>query len=172
MDPNLRIWEHSYRKSKPFWNLYEKLVIDNHADVAEDEIDSPDAELDNEAEEETVEEINPEYLEFIKQTREHQRERDRLKKQSPQVPIFEEESHIYYKDISQVNTLVEANLATVPNKHDMKPEASEEFPAQDSIRLMEMYIDEHFSKKLQEQSASYWPTIPINVKPYLNEKIT
>ena len=125
---------------------------------------------------------NQEYIEFINITRQHQAEREERKKlelkKNPDLALEE-----YYIDLSQVNTLVEANLVEAPNKDDpsakSKSEEKEEElirkyggrEAYERIRSMEMCIDDHFKKKCQELSPHYWPVIPINPKPYLNQII-
>lgn len=127
--------------------------------------------------EDQTEPVNEEYLEFIRITRQHQAEREKqkqleAKKQSSSPP---EE---YYIDISQVNTVVEANLVDVPKKGDNKITDKEQSfihrygsrEAYEEIRSMEMSIDEHFKRKCQQHSPHYWPVIPIHAKPYLNPR--
>lgn len=119
------------------------------------------------------------YQEFIKVTRAHQAERERLKRlkkdKNPE-EVLEE----YYKDVSQVNTLVEDNLAQIPNQGDEDDLARQKqahliklygsHEAYERIRSMEMYIDRQFKEACLEQNPNYWPAIPINARPYLNAK--
>lgn len=118
-----------------------------------------------------------EYLDFIKVTRRHQAERERLKKlQLKKNPPIEE----YYIDISQVSTLALDNLVEAPQRGDEEAllnwEAKErQFvdlyggkETYQKIRSMEMHIDQNFKNKCRELSPHYWPVIPINPKPYLN----
>lgn len=126
------------------------------------------------------EEVNPEYLEFIKVTRQHQSNREKRKKlEAKNKPVPEEME--YYKDISQVDTLVEDNLVAAPDKQDT-PNADprqreldliKSYGSQDAyekIRSIEMYIDENFAKMCQKYSPRYWPAIPINLKSYLKNQ--
>lgn len=121
--------------------------------------------------------VNADYLEFIKITRKHQERRERLKKKELKK---KPELETWYQDISQVNTVVEDNLVEVPDKNDgpiSKALQREEKAiklygnreAYNRIRSMEMNIDEHFRQKYSELSPQYWPVIPFNPKPYLNQ---
>lgn len=116
-----------------------------------------------------------EYLEFIKVTRKHQAERERIKKlERKKNPPVEE----YYIDLSQVSTIVQDNLVEAPQKDDGESNKNIKErelidlyggkESYDKIRSLEMYIDDHFKNKCQELSPYYWPVIPINPKPYLN----
>lgn len=117
---------------------------------------------------------NLEYLEFIKVTREHQMNRDKLKQLKLKRNSAIDDK--YYKDISQVDTLTEDNLVEVPDKVEWRKgkKLREEILAEmygekyDKIRSLEMNIDEHFNQKCQELCPQYWPVMPINPKPYLN----
>lgn len=116
------------------------------------------------------------YQEHIRATRKHQAEREKNKKlELKKNPLVEE----YYIDISQVNTLVEANLTEAPNRGDETSKAQErdkrlielygDRQAFEKIRSLEMHIDDHFKSQCQQSKPHYWPVIPINPKPYLNE---
>lgn len=117
-----------------------------------------------------------EYQEFIRATRKHQAEREKTKRleQKKNPPVEE-----YYIDISQVNTLIEANLTEAPHRGDETSKALERdkklielYGGQESferIRSLEMHIDDHFKSNCQIIKPHYWPVIPINPKPYLNE---
>lgn len=123
--------------------------------------------------------IYSDYLKFIKITRKHQAQRERLKKEELKK---KPELETWYRDISQVNTLVEDNLVEVPDKSDgliAKVKQREENlvklygsrEAYERIRSMEMNIDEHFRQKYSELSPPFWPVIPFNPKPYLNRDL-
>lgn len=123
--------------------------------------------------------IYSDYLKFIRITRKHQAQRERLKKEELKK---KPELEAWYRDISQVNTLVEDNLVEVPDKSDgpiAKVKQREENlvklygsrEAYERIRSMEMNIDEHFRQKYSELSPSFWPVIPFNPKPYLNRNL-
>lgn len=105
--------------------------------------------------------INLEYLEFIEQTRRHQLEREKAKKKELAEKLSSQ-SDEYYLDISQVNTLVEDNLVEPPQLDEPEIERREQSP-------LEMYIDEQFRLKCGELRPSYWPAVPINLKPYLQD---
>jgi hypothetical protein len=120
--------------------------------------------------------MDAEYEAFIRVTRQHQVERERAKRQELErnPPIDE-----YYIDISQVNTLVEANLNEAPSREDPTSKAQERDEklikfyggreAFEKIRSMEMHVDDHFKTMCQLLKPHYWPVIPINPKPYLNK---
>ena len=116
-----------------------------------------------------------EYEEFIKATRKHQADRERTKRlELKKNPPIEE----YYIDISQVNTLVEANLTEAPERGDEISKADERerklvelYGSRESyekIRSLEMHLDDQFRRKCRDLKPHYWPVIPINPKPYLN----
>lgn len=124
--------------------------------------------------------IYSDYLKFIKVTRKHQAQREKLKKED--LKKKKPELEAWYEDISQLNTLVEDNLVDVPDKNDKPPVdakrreenlirlyGSQE--AYERIRSMEMNIDEHFRQKYLELSPQYWPVIPFNPKPYLDRNL-
>lgn len=184
LDPNTEIWKRSLALSKPYWRMYERLIgpTSLFADVEQlctNQSSDKDEYLSDEyyhPEDEGRDEedaLNPEYLSFIEITKKHIAEREKLKKSQQKQELDE-----YYKDVSEVNTLVEANLVPAPSLGDsqsghklheeklVKLYGSRE--AYDKIRLMEMYLDDEFSKKCQKLSPKYWPAMPINLKPYLN----
>jgi GH25 family lysozyme M1 (1,4-beta-N-acetylmuramidase) len=116
------------------------------------------------------------YEEHIRATRRHQAEREKSKKlELKKNPLIEE----YYIDISQVNTFVEDNLTEAPKRGDETSKAQERdeklielYGGQvhfEKIRSLEMHIDDHFKSRCQQLKPHYWPVIPINPKPYLNE---
>lgn len=195
------LWQISMAKSKPFWSMYRHVMgsqlnlrfpHENPAHVnanacrttkaQEDAPPPPQRDDCPEGSDLEVEagDVSQEYLEFIKITRQHQQERERLKgealkKMNPAAALEE-----YYKDISEVNTLVEDNLAEIPSRVGKLTKSSSEQRSQELIdryggreayervRSMEMCIDEHFKRQCQELSPGYWPVMPINPKPYLN----
>lgn len=108
------------------------------------------------------------YEEFIKKTRAHQESvrRDKLKRKRK---LGGDEDYNYV-DISQINTLVQDNLARVPNKHDDNDSYTYNLIWNDSekekIRGMEIAIDDDFNRMIKQLKPHFWPAIPINLKPY------
>lgn len=182
---NNEIWKRSLVLSEPYWRMYERLIGPTnllnslrHQETRQT-LGETDEYLSDEYynPEDTDEEVNREYLEFIEITKRHQAERERLK-QAKQKQKTNEDLHEYYKDVSEVNTLVEANLVQAP---DIKESQSRHKlhegkliklyggrDTYDKIRSMEMYLDEDFTRKCQELSPKYWPAMPINLRRYLN----
>jgi len=178
LGPYQVLLERSMLLSQPYWDFYRKMIgpttfTHNYkSGLLFKEIDDT-SDYDPS---ESTQNINQEYLDFIRVTREHQKERERLKRldQGKTSKGFDE----YYKDLSQVDTLVEENLAPVPSKCDgvSKLKQQEERLVQlyggrenfERIRSLEMDIDGNFRRMCQEYSPYYWPVIPINPKPYLN----
>lgn len=178
-------YQRSILLSQPFWHFYTKAIgpnsftIRTQADLApsDDETTSGDSTNDVETSDYDVlyeqehEDVDEEYLKFIRITREHQAERERLKRLEPKKKITPEE---YYKDLSQVDTLVEDNLVEAPIKAEPKTDKLNfvEFygsqQAYDKVHSMEMHIDEYFHEMCEKLKPKYWPAMPINVKPYLN----
>lgn len=195
-DLNTRLWERSYVLSRPYWSMYNTVMSsinvhvsqelnvtpeeDRWFDLDEDQLDVSGHEYLSESEE--VDDVdtstNAEYLEFIRQTRQHQKERERMKKEQLRAnPESALES--YYTDVSQVNTLVADNVVEAPKRSDHLSQAKRNEQdlvnlygneAYDKIRSMEMDIDSYFRQKCDEHSPVYWPAMPINPKPYLNQK--
>lgn len=189
---NIKTWEHSFASSKPYWEMYEILIgptnlfnhkeepkisqpLSNKDGYLSDEYYNPEDEHEYEYEDD---EVNQEYLEFIEITKRHQAEREK-QKQGKQKLKLDEDLHEYYKDVSEVNTLVEANLISVPDikdpqsRHKLQEEKLVKLyggrEAYDKIRSMEMYLDEDFNRKCQELSPKYWPAMPIKLRQYLNQ---
>lgn len=160
-DPNWQIWSRSYRLSRSFWALHQ-LLLKYRLDQSDRSTNCDTSEASDESQQD---DINPEYLKFIEETRRHQAERERLKEEQL---AKNQQCHAdeYYLDISQVNTLVEANLVEPPELG--KPER--DGTARREPTPLEMYIDEDFRRKCDELKPSYWPAVPINLKPYLNSK--
>lgn len=190
-DPNLVIWERSRALSQPFWSFYHQALgpstyqffhhqpqtcLDDKSSGTTPSPSTPDnnccivKDSDND--------LSQQYLEFIQITRKHQAEREKLKRQ--QLKKKPELVEPYYKDISQVNTLVEDNLVEVPERNPngsiLKRQLEEDRLIKsygsrevfEEIRSMEMSIDDLFRAKCQELKPEYWPVMPINPKPYLN----
>lgn len=156
-DPNWLIWRQSYQLSHSYWNQYDSIMssLRNNDESPEAMACVDVCDTNNKSD------LEREYLEFIAITRKHQLEREKAKLE--QAPMVSDE---YYKDISQVDTLVEDNLVNPP-----KREAVEEVPTKvssEKVRSLEMMIDNHFSAKCQELNPSYWPVMPMNPKAYLN----
>lgn len=139
-----------------------------------------EASLDSDENDNNLDEsTNAEYLAFIKETRKHQMERERSKQErlmsQPEL-AFEP----YYTDVSQINTLVADNVVEIPERSDQLSKTQKRtqelidlYGGQEKyekIRSVEMEIDGYFSEKCKELSPSYWPAMPINPKPYLNER--
>lgn len=187
-DPNYEIWERSEKLTRSFWDSYNRLIKStkiHHLDQRNEIINEtthprnhssfdqpPDDVEDDQYGQETV---NKEYLEFIRITRQHQIERDRLKKIELAKKNAEPEE--YYTDLSELNTLALDNFAEIPDRDEKGKESRQEkliklygsSRARDKIRSMEMSIDEIFKTKCQEMNPKFWPVIPINPKPYLNK---
>lgn len=194
-NPYYELCKQSYNLSRSFWISYEQHIkpvafaftakTDNVSGFRDNEISDREISIIDHSIDEVpqqvqikdeTENINAEYLEFIRITREHQLKRDRLKKlelaKNPEIET-------YYQDISLVNTLVEDNLVEVPDRNaDLvsKSKLKEQKLVEmyggrenyERIRSMEMAIDEHFNKKYKELSPKYWPAMPLNPKLYLN----
>lgn len=197
-DFNTRLWKRSFALSRPYWSMYSKVMksINVHVaqqievtseedqwyDLDEDEFEDYDhdgSSLYCDEVDDLNASTNAEYLEFIKQTRQHQRERERMKcedlKANPEL-AFEH----YYTDVSQVNTLVADNVVEAPKRSERLSKAQRYehdltelyggHEAYEKIRSMEMDIDSYFRRKCDELSPVYWPAMPINPKPYLNQR--
>lgn len=160
------IWDHSYELSRPYWELYDKLIVE------------PNRSSFEASEEDKDQDVNSDYQKFIAITRQHQNERDRMKELDRSKKI--EEPEIYYKDISQINYLVEDDDIEVPQKDDGESSIYEKrdeklrklYDVDEKqyarIRSIEMYIDENFKEKCQQLRPKYWPAIPFNTSVYLN----
>lgn len=153
-DNNFKAWQESQKLTKSFWDSYQ-VLFKTSSNVSH-----------SNPQEEPEEEPNLEYLNFIEITRKHQLERDKQK----QLELEKKDpSDEYYLDVSQINTLVSENLnetpfITVNKQANLKKLYG---PQYESIRSMEHYIDETFKTKFQQLSPSYWPSLPINIKHYL-----
>lgn len=171
MDYN-KILERSLALSKPYWDLYDQLIRSKLTNSPQDTCESQFGHNSADSEDE---ELNPEYLELLRITREHQAKREKLRKLRQKQGLDVE---TYYRDISQVDTLVEENLVEVPDrtKSYVNPKQKEQKlielyggpAAYESVRSIEMAMDDYFAKKRQELRPAYWPVIPINYKRYLN----
>lgn len=189
-DHNLEIWERSKLSTKSFWNTYHQLIRFTITDQSKSHVERPEISVrdesgedfedndiddcDNSGQDNEDEVLNEEYLEFIKITKQHQLERDRLKRleTSKQAP------EKYYTDIAELNTLVLDNITQIP---DPETENSQQkrreqlvnlygsADAYERIRSMEMSIDDTFKTRCRERNPQFWPVMPINPKPYLNE---
>lgn len=179
---NINIWEQTLRLSRPFWQFYESCIGKTKFDLTENTRATQYTNNDPSRKDEKADDddVNAEYLEFISITRKHQAERDQLK-ESKLKEKSNDESDIYYKDVSEVNLLVENNLVEVPDRNEPENELfgakrkdmrllefyggnKEDF---ERIRSLEMEIDEHFSESYQKLQPKYWPTMPMNPRPYL-----
>lgn len=145
------------------------------------DLESSGSNIDTESGDEN-DELNKEYLKFIRITREHQARREKLKQlelnKKPE-PKNEE----YYIDISQLDTLIEDNLVEVPQRSDHPTQGYTDKKIErlvklyggqenyEKIRSMEMSIDENFNEMYRKLSPQYWPVIPFNLKPYLNPSL-
>lgn len=132
-------------------------------DDLEDNVDFLDEDSDSSMDEE--------YMKFILETRKHQKDRDEAK-------THEVEDAEFYKDISQVNTLMELNKVDVPQsasdglsvrlrERQNKMKAYYGSEQYDSIQSMQLHIDNQFQNECTRRNPCYWPVIPINMKFYL-----
>lgn len=183
----------SIELSRPYWQFYERCIGPvNFGSTHINQIESVSSEVSNEYLNEqsydsdssiSDNNVNEEYSKFIAITRQHQAERDRLKKLQLKKKT-EPTDEIHYRDISQLNLIVEANLARVPDKNEPQdqPSIAErrqqellEFYGCDRdtyerIKSLEMSIDDKFTQAYQRFRPKYWPGMPINMKPYLSDK--
>lgn len=194
-DPN---WEYTKKLTKPFWLAYEQVMKVNVFEQSqaqcfiEQVVDDDSSRVSESLYDDGFddeEEIDSEYLKFIKITREHQKERDRQKKlnqrkgcSSQQTKRQKVEDDYFYSDMSQLNTLTQDNLA-VPYKSDINAGLLTQVGEQrvkfielygslenyDKVRCLEMSIDHFFSQKCKELKPEFWPAVPINLKPFLNK---
>lgn len=150
-------------------------------DHSNEELDQLNYEASSEGDEDDVDNpnTNEEYLAFIRKTREHQREREK-NKQEKLISQPELALEPYYTDVSQVNTLVADNAVEAPKRTDQSSQTQRRaqelinmYGGQEQyekIRSIEMEVDGYFKRKCKELSPSYWPAMPINPKPYLNQR--
>lgn len=147
--------------SRPYWNFYKQCMgqILSNTNQSDDEHEI----ISNQA---TKEE--DEYAKFIAQTRKHQLERDKSKVKQKKT---ENESTVYYQDVSQVNFKTYQDIPDMNEPLD-KPSASTRREMEliklyggqrdyEKIRSIEMTIDEHFSSNYHKIEPQYWPVIPI-----------
>lgn len=173
-DSQADIWTRSFAQSRPYWQLYEQLMPthvsgnnNNQKQLLGSNVDTDNC---------THSDHDEEYAKFIEVTRRHQAQRNKRRKLEEQ-----SEQQYYYMDISQVNTLVEQNLAEVPLKTEPNDITLAHKREQDLIKLygnrktyehiksMEMSIDNNFNKRCQELKPHFWPAIPFNTKVYLDK---
>lgn len=180
-----QLWATSKQFSESYWNHYNKLIgpIRFVLETEQNDSSSDQKSLSDYFHEETQVEddnevddkANQEYQEFIRITRQHQLQRESLRKEREKLEPQVDE---YYKDISQVNTLIEDNIAEIPVRYKTSKAKLEEkklidkYGSRESynmIRSMEMCIDDAFRSKCQQLGPTFWPVIPLNPKPYLNK---
>lgn len=176
------ILKRSLRLSKPYWDLYELYITSRlnrpaTGSVLEETSNLGPSHDANRQPNESSEELHPEYLELLKITKKHQAKREK-EKRLRQLKGLDVET--YYKDISQVDTLVEDNLVEAPERHtnSVGPSQKEQElvelyggrEAYESVRSLEMTIDEYFHEKCQQLRPGYWPVMPIKYTRYLNRK--
>lgn len=167
-----KILKRSLDLSKPYWDLYDQLIGSKSTEPTVDICDKFNQ--DESSSDQQDEELNPDYIELARITREHQAKREKQKRSRQKKGL---DIETYYKDISQVDTLVEDNLVEVPNRSggfvsstQKEQELIELYGGREAyeyVRSIEMQIDDHFHRKCQEFKPGYWPVIPINYRRYL-----
>lgn len=183
MDYYDKILKKSLELSKPYWDLYDQLIASRLSESKDCDFSAEQHQLsanvnnndDQHSSEHDDEHLNPAYLELIRVTREHQAKREKEKRRRQRKDLDVE---VYYKDISQVDTLVEDNLVEAPDRHGKSSSSKQRqqrlielyggLEGYEQVRSMEMTIDEFFHRKCQQLKPGYWPVMPINHKRYLN----